>query len=613
MTNPEMSRSGGWLLPVVLLVGALASMILIGGGLLVLWGDKSTIFDHPLLKTPPTGTSTGTPSTGPTTPASAVPHPMYPTPESAGTHELFQDDHADRGPQVDLNEPRPPNLPNPSYHAHCEQDPGGLVCGPKLSSAPLVGWSVGQSSNLVVARKVRFGEVHQTILVEQAAKALKRILEFDGHDQVERGWFFDPSGVMCSARDRTGANDLDGCGRMQMTWDTKGRASRAACRQWNGKPMKDTRGVAAVGFERDKSGFVVEERYFDAKGASVARYDGVFRLSIERDAAGRKVSEKGFDDKNAPVVSAKTGCHGLQWVRDERGLLVERRCLGIDGKLARDSAEVAVERYALNDNGCVVGERYLDPAEAAATAFNGVHALTRRVTALCETTEKRCLNEQGGLVSCGPQEPMMYTYVLDALGRVETTTHLGENGEPGRDPEFGVYELRYVLDDAGLIVEQTCFDETSSATPCGSTGFHGRATKYDEAGREVEARFFDTARAPTTNQGTFIRAFSYDAYDHLIETRNLDQRGGLVDSMGNSIGRYLYDEGHRLFGVLLYDADSKPATYTGCFAGLTCPSRPWHAVRVVRSDKGRATKNMFFDRDRNLVFTSDCDSAQCWL
>jgi len=615
VSQPETPRSGGWLLPVVLVVAALASMILVGGGLLVLWGDKSTIFDHPLLRPPPSPSTaspvpTVAPPPAPTT--NSGPHPMYPTPDEAGTTDLFEAGDVDRGPHVDPHERVPATVPRPSHHAHCEMEVGGVVCSPALGSAPEVGWMVGDKGGRSFAQEVRFGRVQQTLVTERSGSRVERVLSFDGHRQVKWVRSFAKDGEVYTARRRTGANELDGCGRRRVRWDAHGRAAKTWCLQWNGKPMKDERGVAATAFKRDARGFVVEERYFDDGGEPVAGHDSVHRIEIPRDAAGRRMAVKHFGVAGKPVRSRESGCHELRWELDDHGLRKERRCLGVDGDVSTDRAEVAIIRYGLDEQGCEVGERYLDAQHNAVTDYEGVHALVRRVTPLCETVEKRCLDVGGGLAACGPGEPAMYRYRLDKWGQVEAVSHHGLDAGPGRDPEFGVYELRYVLDETGLRIEIACFDGTRSATPCGTTGFHGRAIRYDEAAREVEARFFDNAHTPCTNRGTFVRTLAYDAYDHLIETKNLDKHGRVIESMGNATNRYLYDDGHRLFGILLYDAQGKPAIYSGCFTGLTCPSRPWHAVRVVRSDKGRVTKNLFFDRSRALVHTNDCGVAQCW-
>ena len=249
--------------------------------------------------------------------------------------------------------------------------------------------------------------------------------------------------------------------------------------------------MGALAFVRDHNGMVTEQRYLDVEGHPVSTHDGVHRLEIQRDQAGRRVAERAFDLKGEPVLTEETGCHHLSWEHNDEGRVLERRCLDAKGDLARDRTEVAVERYALGEAGCVIGERYLDEDRKAITDYQGVHAVVRKVSPLCETTEKRCLNEQGALVSCGPNEPSIVRHRLDEAGQVEATTHHGSDGAPAGDPEFGVFELRFVLDSTGVPIEQTCFDETGGAAQCGSTGFHGRTTKIDEAGREVEAHFFD--------------------------------------------------------------------------------------------------------------------------
>jgi hypothetical protein len=76
--------------------------------------------------------------------------------------------------------------------------------------------------------------------------------------------------------------------------------------------------------------------------------------------------------------------------------------------------------------------------------------------------------------------------------------------------------------------------------------------------------------------------------------------------------RRLYDAGHRLFALILLDRSGGPAHYAGCFTGRDCPTRDWHAVRLVRGPNGRAVANQFFDAGGQLIDTIDCDTRRCW-
>ena len=77
--------------------------------------------------------------------------------------------------------------------------------------------------------------------------------------------------------------------------------------------------------------------------------------------------------------------------------------------------------------------------------------------------------------------------------------------------------------------------------------------------------------------------------------------------------RIIYDQGHRQFGILLFDLHDRPARYRACFTSVTCPGKKvWHAMRIMRRANGSAAKNLFFDHEGQLVHTVDCSKRPCW-
>jgi hypothetical protein len=175
-----------------------------------------------------------------------------------------------------------------------------------------------------------------------------------------------------------------------------------------------------------------------------------------------------------------------------------------------------------------------------------------------------------------------------------------------------VFEVRYGYDAWGNRLREACFDPAGEPVDCGSTGFHEILQETDEAGRAVRETFLDSQGNRARNLSTWARELRYDNYDHLSETRSLDRRGELVESLGLAIRRQLYDRGHRLFGVLLFDAQERPASYTGCFTGVECPDSAWHAVRVQRAPNGRLLKNQYFDARKQLLLELDCSRSMCF-
>lgn len=157
-----------------------------------------------------------------------------------------------------------------------------------------------------------------------------------------------------------------------------------------------------------------------------------------------------------------------------------------------------------------------------------------------------------------------------------------------------------------------CFDKSAAPVECGGTGFHGWREEFDEAGHEVSQTYVATTGEPGTNMGIAKRMFRYDNYDHAYESRHLDGAGNAVEMRGASSRRNLWDATHRLFAIQLYDLGNKPARYDGCYTGVTCVGKPWHAVRINRRADLTALTNQFFDHAGQLIGTIDCTAKPCF-
>jgi hypothetical protein len=200
----------------------------------------------------------------------------------------------------------------------------------------------------------------------------------------------------------------------------------------------------------------------------------------------------------------------------------------------------------------------------------------------------------------------------DDKGRVVSIKHREPDGDPGRDPEYGAFELRKKWDPVGNMVEESCWGPSGEPIECDHTGYHTEKITVDDAGRTRAVRYFAVVGEPATNLGVAVRRYVYDNYDHIREIDGFDETGDVVEALGMASQRRLYDPGHRLFALLLYDKSGKPASYKGCFTGRDCPARDWHAVRIFRGDNGHVTRNEFFDADGQLIETLDCDAHRCW-
>ncbi len=542
------------------------------------------------------------------------PDPDYPTAALAGTEELFLLEEPPRGPHVtDVKLPERGQLKF-TEHAYCELTGSRLVCAaakPKLPAA--MRWSVGRAGERVVlAERVSpTGHVLETLLFDwdAASGKLKRLTAFEEHGLIDWVRTFNPPGERYMERSLTGANDLPGCGFMSVK-PSPGR-TETDCLQWNGNPMRDTNGIAATQARFDAAGFVVERVRLGLDKKPAVGHDGVSKTLYTRDPLGRVLVELNVGLDGKPAISTSEGCAGHRQEYDDRGLEIRDTCLGKDGNPATADEGVAVTTMEYNEDGCVVVRRSWD-RDGKPTHVRGVYGMQIEDDATCNELSTTCVGEDSQPVACGPGEPARYDMERDDKGRVVSIKHREPDGDPGRDPEYGAFELRKSWDPLGNLVEESCWGPSGEPIECDHTGFHSEKIVVDDAGRTRTVRYFDVDGNPSSNLGVAVRRYTYDNYDHISKIDGFDESGDVVEALGMASQKRLYDSSHRLFALLLFDRNGKPAHYSGCFTGRDCPTRDWHAVRIFRGDNGHVTKNEYFDADGKLIDTLDCDTHRCW-
>jgi hypothetical protein len=540
----------------------------------------------------------------------AGPHPDYPTPVAAGTDKIFLLEDPDRGAKVAVTYELPPRGSLVwTSHTHCEPDVADIACS--TGGGGFASWRVARGKEVIVASAVRGTRAHETyVYVRKPDGTPMRRVELDVTGRVVEMLTFTAANRY-SARTPTGANGLAGCGFIAIERDKQGRTAKRSCLQWLGEPMRDTNGVAAARHVHDARGFLTETHHEGLDGKPIANTGGITSLRFELDANGRRVVTRYRDAAGQPVA-ATSGCHGLRLAYDTRGLPESTTCLDAADRPKLGSTGVATYRHRNDARGCKVATRHLGADGKPVIDRTNTHGFDLEVDAQCHETARTCINIVEQPLACGVGRPARTVDKLDAHGRVLSRKHYTADGKPGGDPTYQVFELRSQYDAAGNEIGGSCYDAAGKAIECARTGLHATKRMFDDAGRVIEERFFDPAGAPTTNIGTAIRRFRYDNYDHLYEATSHDVDGNLEESLGMTTRRDLYDTAHRHFAILLLDRAGKPARYTGCYTGVTCPKQPWHAVRLVRGPDGAVNQNQFFDAAGQLLQTVDCRVTSCF-
>jgi hypothetical protein len=532
------------------------------------------------------------------------PHPDYPTPVAAGTDKIFLLEEPDRGPAAPLEFPYPSSTDG-TPHASCELGPTTVVCGDGKPAKTGIWYTVAKSKNatVVTAHRGSLVEAAHVYLMENGV--IKQRISFDEYRRLEYALLF-ATPTRYTQRMRNGRNGLPGCGAMEFELDKAGRMTSRRCLQWLGEPMRDTSGVAITKYVRDPRGFIAGEHRFGLDGKPVVATDNVHHVRYELDAQGRHAAERFFGIDDKPIANHK-GCHGYQHARDPGGLLTRTTCIGADGKPSNDSRIAAWQEFGHDERGCQT--RLRNVALGAKTPRDpGVDYV---VDERCAVLSHTCVKGNGARTACATGDPARYDYKRDDAGQPISISHYAPDGTAGKHPVWNVFEIRHEYDERGNATVTTCHDAFGKLTTCTNLGFARQQSTYDNVGREIARVFFDTDGNPAMNTGAVTRKFIYDNYDHLFEGRGYDKAGQVIETLGNAVRRDLYDIAHRKFAVVLLDKDGKPARYTGCYGGSTCP-KTWHAMRIVRKPDGIVDKNQFFDERGQLIETKDCGNVRCF-
>ena len=529
-------------------------------------------------------------------------HRLYPV-----VGAVVASDIEDRGPPVPKSFWLPPRPLRWTTHANCELDANLPSCGPDDPEAT-TRYRVGRGSGVIVVEGLRRSRIHSKWVYLTTESAAARRVTLD--DRARPVNMVALGADRYTSRDRSGANALAGCSALEFKRDAAGRIAEERCVRRDGSPMRDGDGVAIRRFVRDERGFAVEERRFDSDGKPVTASDFGHRVIRELDAFGRIAHERYRGVGDTPVESAD-GCFGWRYER-EHGEVTRATCLDADDKPIASASGVTHTVSTFDRNGCTASTRYLGPDGKPVLDDDGVHGIDHVRDASCRDRQRTCVGASGTPVRCGLREPARFVDRRDGQGRIVSTKHYDADGKPAADASYGAFEVRQQWDDADRMIAMACHDATGAAIECAGTGFHRVRSLFDAGGREVERRFFDEDGAPVDNRGSIGRRFRYDEYDHVIEATNLETDGTTVDFTGAKTRRNVFDAYHRLAAVLMFDRDGRPARYRSCFAGVTCPEQPWHAVRIERRTDGHVERNLFFDHAAQLIKTVHCTGAPCF-
>lgn len=255
-------------------------------------------------------------------------------------------------------------------------------------------------------------------------------------------------------------------------------------------------GYATVCRIRDDNDRVVEERYLDANGDPVARYDAYYGLSYEYDEtstvityldaernpiklsdgystivrtqAGGRSYDDFYYDLNGQQVQCSGGYYGLHREYNSDGQNISVTFLDKDGHAVSTSSGYAIKTYQRDGNGTVVGEQYFDtegnPARSSLGQYGELYQRNEqgyidRITYLDADSNPASTNAGYTILK--------RTYHRD--GTADTDMYFDAEGYP-RDLSKGQYGIKrrgkvsLLLDRNGNVM--LCVDNLLNGFPC---------------------------------------------------------------------------------------------------------------------------------------------------
>lgn len=255
-------------------------------------------------------------------------------------------------------------------------------------------------------------------------------------------------------------------------------------------------GYATVCRMRDDSGRVVEERYLDANGDPVARYDDYYGSSYEYDETstvityldaeenpversggystivrtqvGGRASDDFYYDLNGQQVQCSGGYYGVHREYNAEGQNISLTFLDKSGHAVCISSDCAGVTYQRDENGTIVGEQYADADGNPARSSLGQYG------ELYQRNEQGYIGQITYLDAEGNPAPtnagytiLKRTYHRD--GTADTDMYFDANGNP-KALSKGQYSIKHsgkvnlLLDKNGNIM--LCVDNLLNGFPC---------------------------------------------------------------------------------------------------------------------------------------------------
>ncbi|MEZ5941378.1 MAG: protein kinase [Planctomycetaceae bacterium] len=305
----------------------------------------------------------------------------------------------------------------------------------------------------------------------------------------------------------------------------------------NGQPTENVDGIHGWVREYDSFGHRTMLAMIDKSGNAIAQGGNVAFFRKKFDDDGQIIEMRCFDSQWLPIVDSGVGCHGMTFLYDSHGNVIERCLIGVNGLPMEGSDGIAIRRMDFDASDRQVSARFFDRNDKPVQDNNGLYGWRKEldgenneVMSLALDMEGKPIPDENGIGFTRKRFDEFKNLIAVRYFDVDDKPmqHLG--GEHGWDAQY---------DERGNRLSQTFVDLTENPSVI-RLGYAAIQMTYDDHDRKSSQRYFDVDGQPAThidgNHG-WIKEFDTDG--QLTRQRFIGVDGTELQCIGVRIVRLL--------------------------------------------------------------------------
>lgn len=340
----------------------------------------------------------------------------------------------------------------------------------------------------------------------------------------------------------------------------------------NLKPMTTPDGFAVIKSEYNKSGNMTKISFYDKTGKQlILSSEDIAGWTSKYDENGNEVERAFFDTKGEKCMANSNDYS--KWVKkyDDNGNLCEIRYYGIDGNYILYNGVIG-EDYVCDERGNVL--------ESKCVGMNGDLA-DGRLYAKCKYDKYD--NQIEYSVYDSKREPalnvlgyQMARYKYDERNNIIEERYFGIDGKLTEyvksDAEYDHYAIKInEYDKSGRLVRVSLYGKDEKPVEC-SGKWAAKNLEYDACGNIVRELFFDDAGNPTEPDVKIPEYVKeYDKLGNMTCLAYGDGKGNRIvnENTGVSVIRFAYDKNKRTIKESYFDDKDNPVYFNDKYHAVT--------------------------------------------